>query len=75
MINSVNIATGDYSWREEEGGTEPSDDFRFYLGRVITFIFIGEFILKLIAMGFCFGKGAYIKDNWNKLDFVVVVTG
>jgi fumarate reductase subunit C len=59
----------------EEGGTEPSDDFRFYLGRVITFIFIGEFILKLIAMGFAFGKGAYLKDNWNKLDFVVVATG
>jgi hypothetical protein len=75
VINSINIAYGDYSWRAEPGGTEPTGDFRFYLGRVITFIFIGEFILKVIAMGFALGKNAYLKDYWNQLDFVVVATG
>jgi hypothetical protein len=42
---------------------------------VITFIFIGEFFIKVIGMGFLLGKGAYLGDNWNKLDFIVVVTG
>lgn len=26
-------------------------------------------------MGFIFGKNSYLKDNWNKLDFIVVITG
>lgn len=75
IINSINISYGDYSWRAEPNGVEPSGDIRFYIGRVITFIFIGEFMLKIIAMGFLFGKNCYIKDHWNKLDFIVVSTG
>lgn len=42
---------------------------------MITFIFIGEFLIKVIAMGFLLGKNSYLGDNWNKLDFIVVVTG
>mmetsp|Transcript_29088 Transcript_29088/g.26474 ORF Transcript_29088/g.26474 Transcript_29088/m.26474 type:complete len:131 (-) Transcript_29088:2355-2747(-) len=30
--------------------------------------------LKIFGMGFYFGKGSYISENWNKLDFVIVVT-
>ena len=26
-------------------------------------------------MGFCFGKNTYIGNGWNKLDFIVVVSG
>jgi hypothetical protein len=26
-------------------------------------------------MGFLFGRNTYLKDGWNKLDFIVVVTG
>jgi hypothetical protein len=41
----------------------------------LLLIFTVEFLIKAIAMGFWTGKGAYIKDNWNKLDFVVVIAG
>jgi hypothetical protein len=32
-------------------------------------------LVKLIAMGFLFNRGAYLRDPWNWLDFIVVVTG
>jgi hypothetical protein len=40
---------------------------------IITFVYIGECILKIIAMGFCFGPHAYLKDSFNKFDFTIVV--
>ena len=33
-----------------------------------------EMFLKIFALGFFFAKGAYIKEYWNILDFVIVVT-
>jgi len=32
VINSINIALGDYSWREKANPTPPTGDFRSYLG-------------------------------------------
>lgn len=32
-------------------------------------------ILKVLAMGFLFNKGAYLRDSWNMLDFVIVISG
>ena len=29
--------------------------------------------LKIISKGFIFGKSAYLQDNWNSLDFVIVL--
>ena len=31
-------------------------------------------ILKIIGKGFIFNKGAYLRDAWNILDFVIVVS-
>jgi len=30
--------------------------------------------LKIFAYGFLFNEGAYLRDSWNILDFVVVVS-
>lgn len=30
--------------------------------------------LKAIGMGFVFGDGTYLKDCWNVIDFIVVMT-
>jgi hypothetical protein len=32
-----------------------------------------EMILKISAMGFALNKGAYLRDNWNILDFVIIL--
>lgn len=34
-----------------------------------------EMILKILGLGFIYGDGAYIKDSWNILDFVIVMSG
>ena len=33
-----------------------------------------EMALKIIGLGFIWGKGTYLRDYWNMLDFVIVVT-
>ena len=38
----------------------------------ISIIFCMECALKIIVMGFYFGKNSYLKDNWNVLDFIIV---
>lgn len=35
--------------------------------------FICECAFKIIAIGFVRGPGCYLKDNWNRLDFFVVM--
>lgn len=32
-------------------------------------------VLKILGCGFVFNKGAYLRDTWNILDFVIVMTG
>jgi len=43
------------------------------LQNIISGIFIGEFIIKIIVMGFVIGKKSYLKDEWNRLDFIIVL--
>lgn len=38
-------------------------------------VFAWEALIKIVAMGFVFGKKAYLRDAWNILDFFIVVTG
>jgi len=40
---------------------------------VISIIFVFEFLIKAIVMGFVIGEKTYLKDNWNVLDFVIVM--
>jgi hypothetical protein len=41
---------------------------------IISMFFIGEALIKIIALGFVFGKDTYLKESWNILDFVIVVS-
>nr|BAA13136.2 voltage-dependent calcium channel [Heterololigo bleekeri] len=38
-------------------------------------IFCVEALLKIVALGFALHKGSYLRNVWNIMDFVVVVTG
>ena len=31
-------------------------------------------ILKILGLGFLFNEGAYLKNSWNILDFVIVTS-
>jgi Ion transport protein len=46
---------------------------------IIDDVFLGlytiEMILKILGQGFLFNQGAYMRDTWNLIDFVVVMVG
>lgn len=38
-------------------------------------IFCFESGIKILALGFALHKGSYLRNGWNVMDFVVVLTG
>ena len=38
-------------------------------------LYTAELVLKSFGMGFLFNSGAYLRDPWNILDFIIVVFG
>jgi len=41
---------------------------------LFLYIYTSEMILKIVGMGFIFGKKAYLKVGWNVLDFIIVMS-
>uniref|UniRef100_A0A3Q3X2V5 Ion transport domain-containing protein n=1 Tax=Mola mola TaxID=94237 RepID=A0A3Q3X2V5_MOLML len=39
---------------------------------VFTVIFLAEMAMKVVALGFCFGKQTYLQSSWNVLDGLLV---
>ena len=80
ILNSVVLAITDYSLDAIDSNMEPDADRSWrnavpvYAQPVFTALFCLEFVLKALAMGFCFDAGSYLRDSWNVLDFLVVVT-
>ncbi|CAM9453078.1 unnamed protein product, partial [Discosporangium mesarthrocarpum] len=62
---NVGDPVADGSWR---------NTLLFESETIFTAFFTLEFILKVIAQGFYVGHGTYLRDSWNILDFIVVVT-
>lgn len=55
---------------------DPNSAMAVFLGkveRVMTGLFVVEMMLKICAHGFLLMRGAYLRNSWNVLDFVVVV--
>ncbi|CAE8622279.1 unnamed protein product, partial [Polarella glacialis] len=71
-INSVMLAIYDQRAPEDEGLNWVIDSI---VDNILTAIFTLECMLKVIAWGFFVDKKSYLRDYWNILDFVVVVSG
>ncbi|KAJ7409509.1 voltage-dependent R-type calcium channel subunit alpha-1E isoform X4 [Pitangus sulphuratus] len=56
------IELGKVGWDEK---TEP-----YFIG-----IFCFEAGIKIVALGFVFHKGSYLRNGWNVMDFIVVLSG
>ena len=39
---------------------------------VFNIIFLLEAVFKVTAMGFALDEGSYLRDNWNKIDIIIV---
>lgn len=85
LINSIILAMTDWTVINEDPDSEylgqPSTEGSWrnamvYRSEVIFIaIFTIEMAIKVVATGFCRGRKAYLRDPWNVLDFLVVVTG
>ena len=42
---------------------------------IFTYLFTIEFLMKIISYGFVLDDNSYLRDPWNWLDFLVVITG
>ena len=72
ILNSIVLLITDYGDRENK--TDYNMELE-QIGKVFNYIFILEFVLKVIAMGFIMHPKSYIRDPWNWIDFIVVITG
>mmetsp|Transcript_6417 Transcript_6417/g.22602 ORF Transcript_6417/g.22602 Transcript_6417/m.22602 type:complete len:1664 (+) Transcript_6417:339-5330(+) len=72
LLNCVFLAMGS-NYRGFE--STPRGQAIFYSEYIFMVLFAIEMVLKIIGLGFYIGKGTYLKDNWNILDFIVVVLG
>jgi hypothetical protein len=57
---------------------DPTSDYKDPVTAVIEEFFLWaygvESALKIVAMGLIFNKGSYLRDSWNILDFIIVIT-
>jgi hypothetical protein len=65
LLNSITLALEDPTSDE----TTPTAQF---IDDLFLFLYSVEMCLKIVGLGFFFGKGTYLKDPWNILDFVIV---
>lgn len=42
---------------------------------IFQILYTIEMVLKILALGFILNKGSYLRDSWNILDFVIVMSG
>ena len=54
--------------------TSTLNKFNELIEYFFSVMFCLECCLKVIAMGFFQGEGSYLRDNWNWLDFIVVIS-
>ena len=72
LINSVGLAIYDYRDRESLTRKNKGIDM---LNFVMTFIFLFEALIKIVAMGLVFDSNTYLRDGWNIIDLAIVISG
>lgn len=45
------------------------------IDNVFLALYSVEMVLKILGLGLIFGERAYLKNSWNILDFVIVLSG
>lgn len=70
FFSSVNLAI--YRYRDPDS---PINDFIAICDPCLTVAFTLECMMKVIAYGLVLDRGTYLRNGWNWLDFVVVISG
>eukprot|EP00644_Phytophthora_capsici_P000129 jgi/Phyca11/539928/estExt2_Genewise1Plus.C_PHYCAscaffold_40231 len=45
-----------------------------WLDSALTVLFMAEVVIKIVSHGFILHKGAYLRNSWNIMDFVITAT-
>ena len=75
LLNTITLICYDYRqrlWPDEEYKV---NDLSLKLDYVFAGVFLLEFVLQVVAMGFVVGKFTYLRDPWNIIDFLVTMDG
>ena len=77
--NSIILGLNDYTWDRKQLEIQSEMPFMNQLNEkseiFFTTVFTLEACIKIMSLGFIFSKNSYLRDPWNWLDFMVVVTG
>ncbi len=77
VLNSITMACVDYTAIDDD--YNPSTELSTWnawiekLEFLFLAIFVLECVLKISTQGFFRGENAYLHDNWNKFDLLVVI--
>uniref|UniRef100_A0A4W4EVK5 Voltage-dependent P/Q-type calcium channel subunit alpha-1A n=1 Tax=Electrophorus electricus TaxID=8005 RepID=A0A4W4EVK5_ELEEL len=66
-MSSIALAAEDPVWPES-----PQNNVLRYFDYVFTGVFTFEMLIKMVVLGLVLHEGAYFRDLWNFLDFIVV---
>jgi len=69
VISSITLAIDNPLWSQESTQVK----VLAVLDIIFSVCFSIEMVVKIIALGFLFHKGAYLRDSWNILDFLIVI--
>ncbi|OQS04775.1 Voltage-gated Ion Channel (VIC) Superfamily, partial [Thraustotheca clavata] len=77
LFNTVILGLVDYTnaWAEGPNPNIRYNKFIENFNSISLYFFAGEMAIKIVALGFVFGEGAYLGNNWNRLDFMIVISG
>ena len=71
ILNSIFLGMMDYTDKENNSfGNKLVENSEL----IFTVFFTLESVLKIVGLGFIMENGCYLRDAWNWLDFLVVVT-
>mmetsp|Transcript_20718 Transcript_20718/g.31777 ORF Transcript_20718/g.31777 Transcript_20718/m.31777 type:complete len:100 (-) Transcript_20718:387-686(-) len=68
MLNSLVMMSEDPSAQDPPAFYKEVDN-------IFLILYSAEMILKIMGYGLIFAPNAYLKDAWNILDFVIVISG
>ncbi len=71
---SLQIGTNGTANDDDNDSGSSRNDILWYFDVVFTGIFVIECMIKNVAFGFVVHKESYLRNPWNVLDFVIVVT-
>jgi len=72
MLSSIQLAVLTYFVNTT------NEDLKAYFSTVdliFNIIFLVEALLKIVKSGFVVCKNSYLRDSWNQIDFIIVVSG